>query len=220
MENTASTDLLFSSGVLTERGDDVTLSTRFESSIDEYEAEIPALSREELSRLIRERVGSDANVEPLIEIGGEDPRTIAELCALSDRLDTAPADWLQLLPVLRLFRTDDAPTEGVPEPFVPVPGEIVPHLAAIYSRLLVYVWLDDCPPCDALADRLESIFERPRGVLLFAVYGPAYRDVLEREYDVTAGPVLLFMRDGAVDSRLYGDHAESVIETEVDRFLD
>lgn len=220
MGGATGTDALFSDGVLTTRDDDVALAPEFASAIADYESEISTLPRDELSELVGVKTGGETDVEPLVEIGEKDPRTIAELCALSDWLDAVPSNWLPLLPVLRLFRPASAPADGVPEPFIPVPAELVPPLTGVYSRLLVYVWLDDCPPCDALKDRLESIFDRPKGILLLAVYGPADPAVLAREYGVTAGPALLFMRGGAVDSRLYGDHAENVIAREVERHLE
>lgn len=217
MGDATGTDALFSAGVLRTRDDDVTLASAFAAAIEEYESEVSRRSRDELADLIRENTGDETDVEAMLALGEKDPRTIAELCALAQRADGLPSDWLSLLPVLRLFRRESGPTDGVPDPFIPVPGELVPPFARIYSRLLVYIWLDDCPPCDALKDRLESIFDRPTGILLLAVYGPADRAVLAREYDVTAGPALLFMRGGRVDSRLYGDHAERVIANEVDR---
>lgn len=217
MEHASSNELLFSSGVLTVADGQVSLSAQFESAIDDCRATIANRPRNELSRLIREKVDAEPVVNPLVELADIDPRVGAELCALHDHVGVATNDWLPLLPVLRLFRNDAVPTEGVPDGFVPVPGEHVPHLANIYSRVLVYVWLDECPPCDVLKRRLESIFDRRAGVSPFAVYGPAHREFLARTYDVTAGPALLFMRDGTIDTRLYGAHGEGVIDTELER---
>lgn len=217
MGHTTGDELLFSSGVLTAADGRVSLSAQFESTIDDYRATITDLPRSELSRLIREKVDAEPVVDSLVELAALDPGVGAELCALSDHVEVTTNDWLPLLPVLRLFRNEAAPTDGVPDGFVPVPGEHVPHLADIYSRVLVYIWLDDCPPCDVLKRRLESIFDHRAGVLLFAVYGPAHREFLAQAYDVTAGPALLFMRDGTVDTRLYGAHGAGVIDTELER---
>ncbi len=220
MGHTTELDVLFSRGVLTARDDDVALAPPFEATVEEYESEVATIPRDGLVELLRSRTGAEADVEPFAELAERDPRTIAELCALYDQLAGTSTDWLPLLPVLRLFRRGTQSGDGVPGPFIPVAGDLLPQFADIYARLLVYVWLDDCPPCDALKDRLESIFDQPRGILLFAVYGPDHKAVLAEEYGVTAGPALLFVKDGAVDTRLYGDHAENVIENEVDRFLD
>lgn len=218
MDTTAASELLFSNRVLEERDGSVSLSDSFESSVAEYRVTIDDLPTEELSGVIRERVDERTAVEALVRLDEKDPRLVAELLALDDHLGTpTDADWLALLPVLRLFRSEAVPTDGVPDPFIPVPGDQLPEFSRLYSRLFVYIWLDDCDPCDALKPRLESIFDRPREVMPFAVYGPEYKQTLARDYDVTAGPAMLFLRDGTVDTRLYGAHGESTIEAELEK---
>lgn len=218
MDTTAASELLFSNRVLEERDGSVSLSDSFESSVAEYRVTIDDLPTEELSGVIRERVDERTAVEALVRLDEKDPRVVAELLALDDHLGTpSDADWLALLPVLRLFRSEAVPTDGVPDPFIPVPGDQLPEFSRLYSRLFVYIWLDDCDPCDALKPRLESIFDRPREVMPFAVYGPEYKQTLARDYDVTAGPAMLFLRDGTVDTRLYGAHGESTIEAELEK---
>lgn len=220
MGNTAG-ELLLASDVLTEREGAVSLSRPFESSVAEYRATVADRSREELTDLLAEQVGEGTPVEPLVGLAEKDPRVVAELLALYDHLDASgDADPLALFPVLRLFRSEPVPTDGVPEPFVPIPGDQLSEFSELYSHVLAYVWLDDCEPCDAMKSRLESVFDRPRDVMLFAVYGPDYKEALAREYDVTAGPAVLFLRNGAVDARLYGDHGEAVIETELEKLLE
>ena len=217
METTGS-ELLFSNQVLEERDGGVSLSNSFESSVADYRTTIADFSNDELSGVIRERLDEKTAVEALVGLDEKDSRLVPELLALHDHLGTpTDADWLALLPVLRLFRSEAVPTDGVPDPFVPVPGDQLPDFSRLYPRLFVYIWLDDCDPCDALKPRLESIFDRPKEVMLFAVYGPEYKEVLARQYDVTAGPAMLFMRNGTVDARLYGAHGESTIETELEK---
>lgn len=215
MENTP--ERLFSNNVLAERDGDVSLSKSFESSISDYRETISDVPREELSNLIRDRIGEETAVEQLTRLYEKEPRVVAELLALHDHL-SAPTgtDWLTLLPVLRLFRPESVPTDGVPDPFVPIPGNQLPELSKLYSQVFAYIWLDDCEPCDALKPRLETIFDQPREVMPFAVYGPEYKESLARQYDVTAGPAMLFLRDGEVDTRLYGAHSETIIETELE----
>lgn len=219
-------ELLFSADVLTARDEGVALSESFESSVAERRATVADLPRAELADLLRKRVGAETPVEPLLELAESDERVVAELLALYDRLETPAdatsddADPLALLPVLGLFRSEAVHTDGVPEPFVPIPGDQLSAFSRLYSHVLAYVWLDDCEPCDALKSRLETVFERPRDVMLFAVYGPAYQESLAREYDVTAGPAMLFLRNGTVDARLYGAHDEAIIETELGKLLE
>ena len=218
MTRATDTELLFEGGVLTAEGEDVSLTDAFASTVDDYE-EVFTDCSDERTRAVHERIDDDeALAEAFVELGEVDPRSVAELCALSERLDAERADaWLALLPVLRLFRPDPVPGHGAPAQAIPVAAECLPALTRVYSPALVYVWLDDCPPCESLSARLESTFETPRGVSLFAVYGPRDRSFLDEEYSVTAGPALLFMRDGTIDARLYGDQKGSVLRTELER---
>ncbi|AUV82877.1 hypothetical protein C2R22_15550 [Salinigranum rubrum] len=217
MTRATDTELLFEAGVLTAEGEDVSLTDAFASAVDDYEEAFTDCS-DDRTRAVRERIDGETLVEAFVELGAVDPRSVAELCALSDRLDTTAEDaWLALLPVLRLFRPDPVPGHGAPAQAIPVAADCLPALTRVYSPALVYVWLDDCPPCESLSARLESTFETPRGVSLFAVYGPRDRAFLDEEYSVTAGPALLFMRDGTIDARLYGDQKGSVLRTELER---
>lgn len=217
MSEATGVDVLFASGVLSEADDEVSLTGSFESAVDEYEPTVNSLSREGRLDWIAGTIGDAANADPLAELGKTDPRTLADLRALADHVDGNPSTWLPLIPVLRLFRADPGEMEGVPTGFIPVPGDHLPHYARIYSALIVYVWLEDCPPCDTLRGRLGSMVERLTGILPFAVYGPDYAPLLEHEYGVTAGPAMLFMKDGRVDTRLYGDQADRIVEREIER---
>lgn len=216
MNGAADGELLFDTGVLTTRNGNVTTTDDFESEVKKYAEEVAALSLEDLADRIRVRVEQEGVVEPFAELGADDPRLLAELFALHDRLQPSENDdWLSLLPVLGLFRRPDMPTDGVPESFVPVLATHLPQLTRVYSPAVVYVWLDDCPPCDTVKEDLESLFEEPQEVMPFAVYGPNYQEFLREEYDVTAGPALLFVRGGRVDSRLYGAQPKQTVKSEL-----
>lgn len=218
MTHTTEDERLFERDVLTVRDGSVSLTDTFEAAVEDYETRFTDCNRDELTSEVDARVDGEPLVDALVELGLIDPRTIAELCALADTLDPSTDDeWLQLLPVLRLFRSDDIRDDGAPEQAIPVPADHLPFLTKIHSPTLTYVWLDDCPPCDSLKRSLESIFEQPQGVSLFAVFGPDDSSFLAREYRVTGGPALLFMRQGGVETRLYGDHEEQLIRAELQR---
>lgn len=211
---------LFAADVLTVQGGDVTTTDAFESRVDGYVVEFETLEPEELAKVVKERDVREAVVEPLAALGADDPRTLAELCALHDLLEpSSDEDWLSLVPVLRLFRPVAEPIDGAPEQFIPVSGDHVPHLARVFTPTVVYIWLDDCPPCDVMKADLEEVFGRPQDVLPLAVYGPDYREFLTEEYEVTSGPALLFVRDGVVESRLYGAHGIEVVEIELEKLV-
>ncbi|MDR9431159.1 MAG: thioredoxin family protein [Natronomonas sp.] len=218
MTHTAEGERLFERDVLKIRAGSVSLMDTFEATVEDYERRFTDCPRDELTSEVDARVDGDLIVDALVELGLIDPRTIAELCALADQLDPSTNDgWLQLLPVLRLFRSENIRDDGAPEQAIPVPADHLPFLTEIHSPTLTYIWLDDCPPCDSLKRSLESIFEEPQGVSLFAVFGPDDSAFLAREYRVTGGPALLFMRQGAVETRLYGDHEEQLVRAELER---
>lgn len=211
---------LFDAGVLTTVDGEVTLTERFEESVESHLAAFEGRSTDELATELRGRVDNEVAVDALAALGDDEPRMIAELCALSDCLEPDDdTDWLRLLPPLRLFRSDVSRPDGVPESFVPVPATLLPQLTRVYSPTLVYVWLEDSEKCDLAKRDLETVFEEPQGVMPFAVFGPAHREFLDREYDLTAGPALLFMRDGVVEARLYGAHGPGTVQTELERHL-
>ncbi|WP_129113634.1 thioredoxin family protein [Halegenticoccus tardaugens] len=220
-DGSTANEVLFTAGVLTTRRGEVTTTDRFESTVDKYTDDVTGLSTKELVSFIQKHVRRERLIGPFVDLCSKDQRTIAELCALQDHLESTGNNGVVsdtsvlLLPVLRLFRSITSPLDDVPQPFIPVPASHIPHLTRVYSPVVVYIWLDDCPPCDILKTDLESIFENSREVMPFAVYGPDHQDVLADEFEVTAGPALLFMRDGAVDSRLYGAQDSGAIEAEL-----
>ncbi|NHN57921.1 MULTISPECIES: hypothetical protein [Halorussus] len=209
---------LFAASVLTVVDETATTTGEFEDAVGEYATEFEGCDADGLAAAVRRRVDDEEVAEQFAALGAADPRTVAELCALADRVEaTEDEEWLQLLPPLRLFRDDDVRAEGAPDPFVPVPADHLPKLTRVYSPSVVYAWLDDSRSCELARRDLEEVFAEPREVMPFAVYGPAHREFLEREYDLTAGPALLFVRDGTVEARLYGAHGTATVEAELER---
>lgn len=209
-------DRLFAAEVLTVRDDEVTTTASFDADVEATLAELASGSGEGIEAAVEDLVDRAPLVDPLVDLGREDPRTVAELSALADRLSTASDDDLVgVLPTLRLFRPTDEPTDGVPDPFVPVPAPHLPALSRLYSHSLVYVWLEDCTPCETVREDLEAIFAEEEPVMPLAVFGPEHSEFLYEEYSVNGGPALLFMRDGRVDSRLYGAQPRATVEAEL-----
>lgn len=217
MTDSGAVETLFSAGVLTTGDGGATTSEGFDAAPEEYAAEVRTAPDDRVETLVRERVDREVAVDALVELGREDPRTVAELCATAEVTDAAEDDLLALLPTLRLFRPEAEPTAGVPDAFIPVQGSHVSPLSRVYATSLVYVWLDDCPPCDTVREDLDAIFAEPRGVMPFAVYGPAHEAVLAEEYDLNAGPALLFLREGRVETRLYGAQPRGAVENELSK---
>jgi len=220
---------LFTAGVLTADGEAVTTTDEFDALVETYATTVTDANREELRRIVERHVDRSDLIEPLVELGLDDPLSVAELCTVADRIAATEGvedegvpleDWLGLVPVLRLFRTPTPRTEGAPDVFVPVPAPHLPQLTRIHTPSVVYVWLDDCDPCETVRHDLDDIFAEPQGVMPFAVYGPDHVSFLSEEYEVTAGPALLFVRDGQVQSRIYGAQGPKSIESELSKLRD
>ena len=83
-------------------------------------------------------------------------------------------------------------------------------------RAVVYVWQEDCEPCDLVRQTLEDLLDAPEDIALFAVYGPDWAELLYEEFDVAGAPTTLFVLDGEVDSRLNGPHYPESYEGELE----
>jgi len=113
------------------------------------------------------------------------------------------------------------PDAGSPATFIPVPGEQVPALLDVFDRAVVYVWREDCEPCDSVREALDAMFEDHRETVApLSVYGPASAELLDREYDIGGAPTTLFVADERVVSRLTGPYDEPFIRTELEKLLD
>ncbi len=88
-------------------------------------------------------------------------------------------------------------------------------MTGLYRHVLVYVWLEESEPCEAMKERLETEVTYPDSVLLFAVFGPTAAETLDSEYSVTGGPTLLTVKGGQPDSRMYGITTTAALESEL-----
>lgn len=120
---------------------------------------------------------------------------------------------------LSLEVLDNPPeTSGLPEGFIPLRGSDLESFTSQYSAAVVYFWKDDCPPCDRVRDRLETMYqdgEIPDEIGLGAVYGPNWAEILEEQYDVGVAPTVVFFKDGVTDSRIIGDFSDQAIKQEI-----
>lgn len=141
---------------------------------------------------------------------------IATYRALSARLTDSTADRrLHLAVVLDAIVTTDADMTGVPQSFIPVKGEVLPVLFSLYSRSLVYIWRHDCPPCEQVRSDLEALLPADTEIATFAVNGPNWSSFLQHTYDIVGGPTVLFVKEEAISSRLYGAQPREVLEKEI-----
>ena len=169
--------------------------------------------RRRLSKYIEDERQADA----LVEVALDDAEFVAKLLVVADRLKgLSNADHIRTSVVLDQLSLTSPPSSGAPHYFLPVHGDRLPTLLRVCQPAVVYVWREDCDPCDTMRQELEQLLaERDDDIGLFAVYGPDSATFLFEEYDVIGAPTLLFMTEERVDSRLQGAQYRDVIAAEI-----
>lgn len=200
-------------GVLTVEDGKISLQQRYEDRYEEYEDRLEADGDVDA-------VLSDVT-EQLTDVPTDTTQGIELLARYGALEDLAPNldREMRLRVLIALFQIEnpDLPTDGAPENFIPIDGSYLPVVIPLFRKAVVYIWLEECDPCDIMQDDLEDTFDDEYDdILPLAVYGPDCAETLHEEYDVVGGPVTLFIRDGSVDARLQGAHYQNVIESELE----
>lgn len=198
---------LIENGVLTEAGKDaLRLALAFEEAIEQHEGGIES--------------GELPADDPVVSALPGDSSLLGTYAALDEYADIesyAVDERVQLLTAIARFR-NDSPTDGAPKAFVSARGNHLPGLLSLYERAVVYLWREECDPCDAMRSVFDNVFSRvPRDIMPIGVYGPDSPVLLEERYDVVGAPTTLFVLDGRVDARLQGAHEQYKVEAEVQK---
>jgi len=157
--------------------------------------------------------------EVVVENSGAAAEFSAMYSLLDDKLnDVSVQNRLDTVFILDWFLRSMPENSGSPEHFLPIHGDLLPVVEAIYSPSIIYIWRQNCDPCELVVDDLEDIFEfPPKNIRLFSIYGPEHTDLLKDRYDVIGGPTILFLANGSVDARLHGAHNQEVLEAEIEK---
>lgn len=197
-------------------GDDVRLTRPARDAIEEHREALSSLDDAEVAARVADRGGAVADA--LSGASGPNRDVAAEFLALCE-FGLDDEDVASLLTVLDHFRSDPPPDDGVPDAFVPVHGDRLEALAPVFPRAIVYVWREECEPCEAVRADLDAVLpEPPTDVVLLSVFGPDWARLLREAYDVVGGPTVLFLRRGRPDARLVGPVATQSLENDVRRF--
>ena len=124
----------------------------------------------------------------------------------------------KLLYSLTMSKIVDSPSrlEGTPNRFWAIKGETLPLYQQLFDKAIVYVWKDDCPPCDNLKATFDAIPDEVfDGVVLLSIYGPGYREGLYEQYNVAMAPTTLFLASTRIDSRIVGPCKEPKLIREI-----
>lgn len=217
MESAELLEMLVETGVLesTVTGESVAVTEEFQAFVDETEQSL--LAHENLRDGLDVRFSDPEICDRLAALGQEDRRFVVKYCALAERAGTLThGDLVQTVAVLAQFQGTPPRTEGVPGPFLPVRGERLSTLLQLTAVAVVYVWQDDCEPCQLVRETFEDEIDIPTDVAPLAVYGPSWAELLYEEFDVAGAPTTLFVLNGEVDSRLNGPHHTESYEGEIE----
>lgn len=220
MDGEEAFDHLIEASIVEIAGDDgkLQMAQEFQDTLQAHQSEISDRGDCDLHGLVSEVVTNEQVARTLLDAGRDEQIVIAYVLALADHLENQiDGGWIQTLPVLVQLRGDPPRAEGSPQAFLPIHGGDLIAFEPLFAGSIVYVWREDCKPCDQMRDIFDVIFEHPPDDLsLFAVYGPGAPQALWDTYGVAGGPTTLFIIDGEVDARLQGPHDMSVVEREVE----
>lgn len=200
-------------GVIEQAGaESFVLTDEFRSAVEEYEVEL------------REVDGDVDAIAEAVDVADQFVEQVQGNAALLARWQTLEEqgrfereDVPQLLVFLTHVEEFDEEVSSVPDPFTAVPGDWVAGLVNFHPRAIVYVWREDCEPCDAVREWFEDLFpEPPDDIALYAVYGPDWVETVKEHFDVVVGPTTLFIVDGRVDCRHIGARTKGSVEQEIE----
>ncbi len=200
-------------------GDSLSLTDEFLDEVERWEPFVSESDSNALETRLHEVGIPEPFTETIISQRFLFPEICAEYIALSIESPLCHPDRVRLLPMFDSLRDHPPPTDGSPTAFVPVHGHRLPFHVDCFEKALVYIWLDDCPPCDTVREFLSAEADQLDELALFSVYGPDSAEELHDRYGVTGGPVVLFMLDGEIDARVPGAKTK-VLATEIEKHLE
>jgi thiol-disulfide isomerase/thioredoxin len=194
-------EALRESGVLEERDGSVALTSGFRSTVNE--------------KIVGE---SDSN---LAEPSVNEARALVPAFdeALGEYVENSRVTVEEVLPVVLSVNFPPLNRRGTPDGFLPIQGGFAPPLVDRASAAIVYVWQNDCEPCDQMAPLLSELSTDYQSGLPISAHGPSNADLLYEQFDINGAPTTLFVDDGAVTARILGAKNESVVRSEVEKII-
>jgi len=202
--------------VETETAGELAFSSDFIDSVDQRTDQVQ--SGQWVSAFESGVTGGDTSHEVFAAVADDTPELLGTYWALDDALDDVSfTQLLRLLVVVDRFHHPPTETTGTPEGFLPVRGDRVPALVEFIRHGAVYVWRDDCDPCDVMAEQFATLDDQvTEEAVLLSVYGPDWGERLNDAFSVAGAPTTLFIAKGSVDSRLVGPYESDIIAAELE----
>ncbi|WP_049983532.1 thioredoxin family protein [Halorubrum sp. BV1] len=220
MSPTDTVDRLIERDVFEATGDDELRPTEsFREAVDRHRRTLTDRAVDERSAAVAELTDDPDVADTFAAVEVSDVDFLARYVALRNQTaDLSATQALTLTVVIGQIETGMPRTEGAPAAFLPVHGEDLVRLVRLHDRCVVYAWRDDCPPCETIKADFDDLFgaDPPGDLLLLAVYGPDCSRLLNREFDVSAAPTMLFTLDSHVDSRFVGTPSTEGLEREIE----
>jgi thiol-disulfide isomerase/thioredoxin len=210
-------DLVDADVLVAGEGETFSLSERFADEREAARRRYESAEETERAGLLADPLGMEA-VPAALERVLDAPAVLADYETVAAFLPGLEhAGRVGVLNVLGTLRRGSPPDEGAPAAFLPVHGDRLPALVRLQRAAVVYVWREDCDPCDLVREDFDELFDDrpPEDLMLYAVYGPDWVEELYEAFDVAGAPTTLFVKDGKVDARFLGAHTRSALENEV-----
>lgn len=216
MDPTTLIDTLIDCGVLHEtHASEIKISSHFATAVNSYEDSIQEGSGDDTVNFLSNRFDHVPTAR-LADAVNHDPLFVARLRKIVELSPEFSFKQAIISSVIIDNISIDPPLDGVPDSFLPLYGHRIPAVVPLFDHAIIYIWLEDCPPCETMYNEFNDLFpEPPADLSLFAVYGPNSKRLLATEFDITAGPVTLFVSGGNIDCRLWGAHYQDTIESEI-----
>ncbi|WP_338741330.1 thioredoxin family protein [Haloplanus salilacus] len=202
----------------TDGADELQVADPFRETVEAHRATLSDHDSADRPEAVGDLLGDPETASALAAAEVSDPDFLARYVALRERDDDLSATQASTLAVvLGQFETGRPRDESAPEAFLSVDGEDLLRLVALHDRCVVYAWREDCPPCETIKADFDELFADgpPGDVLPLAVYGPDCPQLLDREFDVSVAPTLLFTLHGDVDSRYVGAPTTEGLRAEI-----
>lgn len=208
-ENTI--DHLITSGILETDGEELYVANHIRDLVEERDPEVEKTEFEFLKDL--DEIGSTGNGESV------DPQFESLVGVIQREVDDMPEDQL-FKSALLLFSYIVKPEKvhGTPDGFLIARGSWLEVIGTVFPKMMVYVWREDCDPCDTMKSALSEM-DIPDEVLPISIFGPESAQLLREKFDVQGGPTTLFVRENSVMTRLHGVHPPNALEKQVTKLI-
>lgn len=207
---------LSESGIVVSEGEDIELTEEFQMEVSATRERLLEMETDAIEAELSEHSAQSAT-ERVAMLADDHPDFVANFLGSAKRVDGLSAEeQIKITAIVQQLQTGLPPSTGTPNGFFEVAGEQLDPLLALNEKAVVYVWRDNCDPCEPIREDLETLLDDPDDIALLSVYGPDCPSYLQENYDVVAAPTVLFAVRGEIDSRLQGPHPTPSYEGEIE----